>query len=194
MPGRHPHEAAATMTVPLLLLAALSVVGGFIGVPESLGGANRFEHWLEPVFERASLTMMTATQGSESEEYLLMVLSVAVAAAGIWLALRWYLKRSDIPEKLSRRLKGLYSLLLNKYYVDEIYDAAVVTPTVKGSEKLLWRIVDVGIIDWLVNATARLIGVVGNGLRRTQSGMAQGYALIFVVGVIAIIGWLLTKL
>jgi NADH-quinone oxidoreductase subunit L len=82
-------------------------------------------------------------------------------------------------------------VLSNKYYVDEIYDAIVVTPITRVSEKLLWRIVDVGIIDWTVNAVARTTGAIGRTLRLVQTGVTQSYALIFLLGVVAIVGWIL---
>jgi NADH-quinone oxidoreductase subunit L len=189
--GAHPHEAPRTMTIPLIVLAALSVVGGVAGIPVSLGGANAIEHWLEPVFQPALDRMAHAGEAEHAEEYVLMALSVGVALSGLFLARHWYLKRADVPEALSRRLPWVYKLLSGKYFVDEIYDAVVVTPVVKGSEKLLWRIVDVGLIDWSVNAVARATGAVGRTLRLVQTGVTQSYALIFLVGIVAILGWIL---
>jgi NADH-quinone oxidoreductase subunit L len=191
--GKHPHEAPRTMTVPLIVLAALSVIGGFVGVPASLGGTNAIEHWLEPIFEHANEKMMTGTHGIEATEYVLMVLSVGVALAGIFLARFWYLHKSASPEKWSTRFAGLYRVLLNKYFVDESYDALIVNPTVRGSEKLLWRGIDVGVIDWCVNTLATVIGFLSRSLRVVQTGAAQSYALVFVAGVLAILGWLIVK-
>lgn len=191
--GKHPHEAPSTMTIPLIVLAGLSIVGGFVGIPASLGGGNAIEHWLEPVFEKANDKMSLKLHGIETIEYVLMGLSVAVALAGIYLARLWYLKKNDGPNRVSSRFAGMYKLLLNKYYVDEAYDAAIVTPIVKGSDKLLWRVVDVGIIDWCVNALASIFGFASKGARRVQTGVAQSYAIVFLAGVIAIIGWMLVK-
>jgi NADH-quinone oxidoreductase subunit L len=190
---KHPHEAPATMTVPLVVLAALSVIGGFIGWPASLGGGNALEHWLEPVFERANSILALPGHAVEPVEYVLMLLSVAVAAAGILLARSWYLKRPEMAEKARTVVPSLYKLLLNKYYVDEVYDAAVVRPIHQGSERLLWRIIDVGIIDWCVNATAKAFGIFSSVFRRTQTGVTESYIFVFVLGVIAIIGVLLSK-
>ena len=187
----HPHEAPPTMTLPLLVLALLSVVGGVFGIPASLGGGNALDHWLEPVFQPA-LDRLPHTGGDQHMlEYLLMAMSVGVALAGILVARKWYLQRKDIPESLSAKAQWAYTVLSNKYYVDEIYDAIVVTPITRVSEKLLWRIVDVGIIDWTVNAVARTTGAIGRTLRLVQTGVTQSYALIFLLGVVAIVGWIL---
>lgn len=191
--GKHPHEAPATMTVPLIVLALLSAIGGFVGVPESLGGSNAIERWLEPVFEKTNEVLALGGNDVEATEYVLMVLSVAVAVAGVFVARTWYLKKKEVPEQLSHRFAKLYNMLLGKYYVDEAYDAAVVTPTVKGSEKLLWRGIDVGVIDWCVNGLANAFGFISKGFRLVQTGVAQSYALVFLVGVIAIVGWLIIR-
>jgi NADH-quinone oxidoreductase subunit L len=191
--GKHPHEAPATMTVPLIVLAVLSVIGGFVGVPASFGGGNAIKHWLEPIFEKANEKMSVGIHDVEVIEYILMTLSVGVALAGIYLARQWYVKKSAAPERMSTRFAGFYKLLLNKYLVDEAYEAAIITPTVKGSEKLLWRVVDVGMIDWCVDAIARAFGFMSRTVRVVQTGVAQSYALVFLVGVIAIVGWLIVK-
>jgi NADH-quinone oxidoreductase subunit L len=191
--GKHPHEAPRSMTIPLILLAVLSVIGGIAGIPASLGGNNAIEQWLDPVFERANLIMALPGHVVEPLEYALMALSVIVAVGGILLARTWYLKRREIPDALAARMPKGYELLLNKYYVDEVYDAAVVRPLVAGSEKLLWRVIDVNVIDRLVNGTAALIGWMGGAFRKVQTGVAQFYMLVFLAAVVAIVGWLLAK-
>ena len=190
---KHPHESPKTMTIPLMILAVLSVVGGVVGIPASLGGGNAIEHWLEPVFERAELVMALPGHDVEPLEYVLMVLSVGIGLAGILLARRWYLKKQEVPQRLSTKLPGFYKVLLNKYYVDEVYDAVVVTPIQKSSEKLLWKIVDVGIIDGLVNGIARFFGALSRMIRMGQTGVAQNYVFVFLLGVVAILGWLIAK-
>jgi NADH-quinone oxidoreductase subunit L len=189
--SKHPHEAPPTMAVVLVVLAALSVAGGFVGIPASLGGGNAIEHWLDPVFAPASRILLAAPHGHDPMEYVLMALSIAVAAAGILLARRWYLRDKSVPENLARAWKPVYTLLLNKYYVDEVYDAGVVRPLVGGSEHLLWKRLDVGVIDWSVNTLARLVGWLGGVLRRVQTGVTESYMFMFLVGVVAILGWLL---
>jgi NADH-quinone oxidoreductase subunit L len=191
--GKHPHESPIVMTIPLMILAFLSVVGGFVGVPASLGGSNAIEHWLDPVFERARMKLVSGGYESESLEYLLIALSVAVAAAGIFLAWTWYLRKKEMPERFRSKAPGLYTLLWNKYYVDEAYDAAIVKPIVQGSEKLLWRGFDVGVIDWLVNAVARAIDWISRTVRVVQTGIAETYVFVFLIGVFVILGWLIAK-
>jgi NADH-quinone oxidoreductase subunit L len=177
--------------VPLIVLAFLSIVGGFVGIPASLGGGNAIEQWLDPVFERAQGVLSQSSHPSEVTEYLLMILSVGVAVAGIYLARTWYLRRKEVPEKLSERLAGGYRLLLNKYYVDEAYDTVIVKPLQAGSDKLLWKGVDIGIIDWCINTGAKLIGLLSRTVRVVQTGLAQSYVFVFVLGVVAILGWML---
>jgi NADH-quinone oxidoreductase subunit L len=191
--GKHPHEAPATMTIPLIVLAALSAIGGIAGIPASLGGGNAIEQWLEPIFEQANLKLAYSGHGEVTLEYVLMAVSVAVAISGILIARRWYLGRKEIPEDLARRVPGVYNLLLNKYYVDELYDATVVTPVVKTSEHLLWRIVDEKMIDWLVNAIARATAAISRVVRMVQTGVAQSYVFVFLLGVVAIMSWLIFK-
>ncbi|TAK58872.1 MAG: NADH-quinone oxidoreductase subunit L, partial [Bacteroidetes bacterium] len=131
---KHPHESPSLMTVPLIVLAVLSVLGGFVGIPAALGGGNSIEHFLEPIFERANAKLSVAHHGEEAVEYLLMALSVGIALGGIFFARYVYLKKATIAENLAAKLKPLYSLLWNKYYIDEAYDFLVVKPIAKGSE------------------------------------------------------------
>jgi NADH-quinone oxidoreductase subunit L len=189
--GAHPHEAPLTMTIPLIVLAVLSVAGGAIGWPASLGGGNAIEHWLDPIFERAALKLPMGAHGVEPVEFVLMVLSVGVALTGIMLARRWYLRKPGVPDALAARFPRLYGTLLKKYSVDELYDAAVVRPAYTGSEKLLWKGVDVGMIDWLVNALPKAVGMLSGAARRMQTGVTQSYAVIFLLGVVTILAWLL---
>ncbi len=186
----HPHEAPPVMTIPLVILAFLSVVGGFIGIPHTLGGNNAIEKFLEPIFEKSEIILTKATPNT-AVEYLLMLLSIFIAVAGILLARYYYLKRGDLIEKTKEKYSKIYSVLWNKYYVDEIYDAAVVKPTVKGSEKLLWKIIDINLIDGAVNGIAQLIGIISSYLRKIQAGLTQSYAIYFIAGIIIILAILI---
>ncbi|MDI6803157.1 MAG: NADH-quinone oxidoreductase subunit L [Bacteroidota bacterium] len=190
---KHPHEAPKVMTIPLIILAVLSVIGGFIGIPAALGGSNAIEHFLDPIFERSNSILAFGHHEVVPTEYILMLLSVVIAAAGILFARHIYLKRKDIAEKLSEKYSGIHNLLWNKYFVDEIYDATILAPTVKASDKLLWKIFDVGIIDGAVNGTAKLINILSGYTRRTQAGFTQSYAAYFVAGIIIILAILIIR-
>jgi NADH-quinone oxidoreductase subunit L len=122
-----------------------------------------------------------------------MALSVAIAAGGIYVARMVYLRRAELAEQWKAKFPKIYAMLFNKYYVDEAYDAVVITPTVKVSEAILWKGVDVSIIDGLVNGSAKLIGTIAQGIRRVQTGIAQQYATIFVGGILVILIWLILK-
>ncbi len=189
----HPHEAPKTMTVPLIILAVLSVVGGFVGIPESLGGGNRFEHFLQPVFARADSKMLMPYREVSVIEYVLMAASIAIAGTGIFFARKIYLERKEIAERTAGNFPKIYKLLFNKYFVDEFYDAAVVTPIAKSSEKLLWKRLDIGTIDGLINFTAKATEYASQFFRRVQTGIVQSYAIVFVAGILFILGWLIIR-
>jgi NADH-quinone oxidoreductase subunit L len=162
----HPHESPAVMTVPLMALALLSLAGGFINVPK----------WLEPMFPLA-----------EHEDFTLMAISVAAGLIGIGIAYFFYVLRPGMADSVSASFGGLYKLVYNKYFVDEIYDAAIVRPTVAGSRELLWKVVDVAGIDGLVNGVASLARSIGGGLKLIQSGNIRSYATWVVCGSILLI-------
>lgn len=189
----HPHEAPKTMTVPLMILAVLSALGGLVGIPESLLGGNSLEHWLEPVFRTANAKLGLEHHTPVLVEYILMAFSVGVAAAGIVLAWFVYLKRQDIAETARKRFSTLYRFLFNKYYIDEIYDGTVVRPTVQVSEHLLWKGIDVRVIDGLVNGSAKLIAICAQGIRTWQTGVAQVYATAFIAGILLVLSWLIFR-
>ncbi len=192
----HPHEAPAVMRVPLLILALLSVVGGFLGIPYALlplgANPNILERWLEPVFAPVlALLGKMPTEALHWEEYLAMLIAVAVSAGGAVLAWRLFALRGIEGERLfERRLGAFYRLLWHKYYLDEVYQKGVVEPVERASERFLWRILDVAIIDGIVNGTAALVGRLGSLLRRIQTGIAQTYAMLMLVGILALLSWL----
>lgn len=192
----HPHESPSVMTVPLMILAVLSVVGGYIGIPAVFSGeeGNKFEAWLAPVFSSAERRLEVYGSHSHTEEIVLMLLSVAAALCSIYLAYYIYNKKTEIAEKTSVRFKKLYTVLLNKYYVDEAYEAAFVQPVQKGSEKILWKIADSKIIDGAVNGTAYLIDKAAGRIRKFQTGFAQFYALIMMVGIAIALFWIILSL
>jgi NADH-quinone oxidoreductase subunit L len=184
----HIHESPPSMTYPLILLAVLSVVGGWIGLPGGLLWGNRFAHFLEPVFGGH------ATHPSLALELGLMFVSVAVAVAvaGMGIAYWMYVLNPAFPARLAEQARGAYRLLLNKYFVDEIYDATVVRPTV-GFSSWLWRLFDVRVVDGLVNGTAAMVAASSRQWRRWQTGDVQQYAFSFLVGAVLILGWLVLR-
>jgi NADH-quinone oxidoreductase subunit L len=181
------------MTVPLVILAFLSIVGGFVGIPASLFGGNSLGQWLEPIFAPAYDKLRINPHPVVITEYLLMVLSVGVAAGGIYFARVVYLRRSELANAWKAKYARLYRFLLNKYYIDEVYDAVFVMPTVKVSEGFLWKGIDVKIIDGTVNGSAKLIAIIADAIRRVQTGVAQQYATIFVGGILLLLIWLIIK-
>lgn len=192
----HPHESPATMTFPLVVLAFLSVVGGFLGIPYALGfffsnHPNILENWLEPIFANANHIL---GRGEHMEvhaiEYVLMAVSLAIAITGIYIATKMYKQESDKPAQLAAKFGFLYRMLWHKYRLDEIYQSVVVTFTYQFSTQFLWKIFDVRIVDGVINGTASLILSIGEQLRRIQSGVAQNYALMMLAGIVAILTWL----
>ncbi|MGH2524813.1 MAG: NADH-quinone oxidoreductase subunit L, partial [Anaerolineales bacterium] len=161
--GDHVHESPWVMLAPLVVLAVLSVVGGYVGVPHALGGHNYFEGFLAPVFGAEAPGPHAADVGSER---LLTGISVLAALLGLGLAWLLYVRRPELPEQIAAQLGGLYRAVLNKYYVDEGYDAALVQPVIEGSRQVLWRGIDVRLIDDSVNAAARGAQSVSGVLRR----------------------------
>jgi NADH-quinone oxidoreductase subunit L len=120
-----------------------------------------------------------------------MVISVAAATSAIYFARHIYLKNPAIADKISSSFKGIYNLLLNKYFVDEVYEASIVNPIVKGSENILWKFTDNILIDGLVNAVAKLIGMISDNIKKIQTGVAQAYALVMVLGILIAIFWII---
>jgi NADH-quinone oxidoreductase subunit L len=184
----HIHESPKIMTVPLAVLAVLSVIGGYIGVPKSLGGGNNFESFLSPVFgEKGEMILHPA-----STEYLLMALSVVVALLGIFFAYRFYIKSPDLPKSLAQRFSFPYKLLLNKYYVDELYFKIVVNPLLKFAT-FLWQFFDVKVIDGIANGLANTVNWFAGICRKVQTGYVRNYALGMVFGVLLILAYFILR-
>ncbi|MCH7963311.1 MAG: NADH-quinone oxidoreductase subunit L [Bacteroidetes bacterium] len=192
----HPHESPKLMTVPLIVLAVLSAIGGFIGIPEIFSGAhgNVFHSWLSPIFKSANLKLSYFGAHSHFEEYLLMAISVAGALGGISAAAYIYLKRPSIAANTVERFKSIYTTLWNKYYIDEVYDATVINPIVNSSRSFLWKIFDNKIIDGLVNGLAKSISIVSSLIRKMQTGIVQSYALVMMIGILLAFFWIILSL
>jgi NADH-quinone oxidoreductase subunit L len=213
----HIHESPRSMTVPLMILALLSVVGGWIGWPESLGGKDYFARFLDPVIAKQAEVVAAIPEAAvHTTEYELMAVSVLVALIGIGLAWYFYLRRPTIPGTLAAKTGGLYRLIYNKYYVDQIYDAMFVNRAkdlgvalgafdvgvidglgvngvgwatrLASSIEMVW---DKWVIDGLVNLAARIVWIISYPVRMIQSGRVSSYALLIVLGVLVFLGYFL---
>jgi NADH-quinone oxidoreductase subunit L len=207
----HLHDAPPAMAFALIVLAIGSIFAGFVGVPATLGGSNRLEHFLAPSFEAHATAIgefgpavavlpeaaAEAAHGETAEErsteWALMGISVGAAAAGIVIAFYFWYRNRSAADRLARSLSPIYALLLNKYYVDALYDVTIVHPIQNGSTIGLWRGVDVGLIDGAVNGVGALVRVTSDGLRRAQTGSIRTYAASLFAGVVLILGWYLLR-
>ncbi|HEX7830831.1 MAG TPA: proton-conducting transporter membrane subunit, partial [Thermoanaerobaculia bacterium] len=213
--GHDPHESPWSMTGVLAVLAGLSFIGGWIGLPGVLGGAHPtwFQQWLAPVLLPIEGHAFHFHTASHATEYILMAISVAIAAFGIFLAYRFY--KADplwsTPKRLATNFAFVHRVLENKYYVDELYAKTAIAGTLALSRILWWF--DMWIVDGIVNGVRHATVVVfGHGsnlvdkylvdgavngvaagakggsmmLRRMQSGLVQNYALIMGGGIVLI--------
>jgi NADH-quinone oxidoreductase subunit L len=194
----HVHESPRSMTVPLIFLAILSVVGGWVAAPHFAGGADYFEKFLHPVFAAyapadamgAEGGMMAASGGEATAGagtdilHALTGWPVIVALIGFLLAWWFYIKSPEIPKKIAKSAGGLYTLVFHKYYVDEIYAALIVRPLLWISRNVLWHVVDEGIIDGALHGVARGAMESGGEARKLQSGNARSYATWVVIGAV----------
>jgi NADH-quinone oxidoreductase subunit L len=182
-----PHESPMVMLVPLMILALLSLVGGFVG------WGNHFENFLSPVFGGAE---PAAEAASHTLEYLLMAVSVFLAFAGWWLAYLLYYKRPELPQKIADSLGDFYQAVVHKYYIDELYAALFVKPLIDGSTRILWQGVDRKVIDAAVNDAGDGARHVSDEVRHMQSGNLRSYAGWIAAGsavVIAFMIWMWTE-
>ena len=194
----HLHDAPRAMAIPLAVLALGSILAGYIGVPEVVGGSNWIEHFLEPsfvppAFEGASGTEAAASAASHSLEITLIVVSSILALAGIAIAACAYLKRPEIPARLAARFPGVYRFLVNKGYVDEVYNEVFVQPIKTLSENVLWKGLDATVIDGAVNGTATIVAETGAIVRHVQTGSVRAYALSILLGAVLMVGYYLWR-
>ena len=180
-----PHESPMVMLVPLMILAVLSIVGGLVGI------GNRFEHFLEPVFGSGAVAEVTAEATSSVKEYLLMGVSVTVAALGFILAYVLYISKPYLPVKIAAALGGFYEAVLNKYYVDELYAKLFIKPLIDGSTSILWQGIDRKVIDDTVNNAADGAQHVSDEVRHMQSGNLRSYAGWIAAGSAVVIGYMI---
>jgi len=186
--AHHLHESPGSMTWPLTILGAGSILAGFLGMGMFGPGANLAERLLHGV---APSVEVEAAPGA-GIEWGLIALSVAVAVGGILLAKRFYLgpEAGVRPRRLAQRFPHAYATVANKYYVDEAYDRAIVRPLAAAAH-FSWKGIDTVLIDGTLNACAFLTEIAGDLLRFVQTGNVRNYGLLVLAGALAAALWLL---
>lgn len=190
----HVHESPRNMLVPLVVLAIFSGIGGWLAAPKLWGGQDYFHNYLDPVFAAAAKLAPAAEMEEGAAHTLQLQLSgiaVLVALVGFLFAWWFYIRRPQAPKRLVESMRGLYSLVFHKYYVDEIYAAWFVRPLLWISTHVFWHAVDEGVIDGTVNGMARAASETGGELRKLQSGNERSYASWVVIGAVGLIVLLL---
>jgi NADH-quinone oxidoreductase subunit L len=183
--AHHIHESPASMTIPLVILAILTVVAGLaVGIPSSHGTA--FSRFLSPVLP------LDEAEHSAGVAFSLLVLSAVVAIAGVALAWLVYGRSPARVASVGVARNPIHRLILNAYYVDQIYDALIVKPIYHLS---LWlaRIFDPSVIDGIVNGIASAMTGWARGMRRVQTGFVMNYAFAILLGAVAVVAYLLTR-
>ncbi len=189
----HPHESPALMTIPLVALAILSVIGGWIGIPHIIGEKlghipNVWEQWLHPVI--TPIPGWTAIE--HSTEWALMGTSIALAVVSAVVAYRFYVKSPETPKKIAQSIRPLYSLIYNKYFVDEAYFSAIINPLIKIS-KNTWYYIDVNFIDKMTFVVGDVVRGMGSVVRSTQTGNMQQYAMYIGIGVVLALSFVIMR-
>jgi NADH-quinone oxidoreductase subunit L len=189
----HVHESPKNMTIPLMILAFFSIFGGWFAAPHLVGGTDYFSKFLHPVFSLYAPQSLAGNPGAEGAQaanpalelvHALSSWPVAVAILGLLVAWWMYIKKPDAPKRLAQSMHGLYMLVFHKYYVDEIYAALIVRPLLWISTNVLWHGIDEGLIDGIVNGSARVARASGGRLRELQSGNVRSYASWVLIGVL----------
>jgi NADH-quinone oxidoreductase subunit L len=206
--AHHVHESPKIMTIPLMVLALLSIIGGYVGVPHILGGANHIHEFLAPVLgggaepatTHAGISIVSQAWASGGEggshtaslELLMMVVSVVIALIGIGIAYLFYVKNPALPKLLAEKWRGLYKLVFNKYYIDELYEILFIN-SLKNLGTALWKGFDDFVIDGAVNGIAYLIGSLSGAMRKIQTGLVQNYAFSIIIGGIVLVVYYIVR-
>jgi NADH-quinone oxidoreductase subunit L len=192
----HLHESPMVIVFPLLVLAFLSVVGGYLGIPKVIGELfggipNYFEHFLAPVFEFSEEYVKSqghaVAHHSAALEWGLMGVSVAIAVVGIFIAFVMYVQNNTLPARFTATFPALHRAVYNKWYIDELYDFLFVNPC-KALGNFLWKGFDVVVIDGIVDGVATVVMAISGVLKNLQSGYVHNYAMSMALGVVVIIG------
>ena len=185
----HVHESPKNMTIPLMILAFLSIFGGWFAAPKLIGGIDHFGEFLQPVFTMYAPTAAAVAPESAASPGLALFHAltgwpVIVGILGLLVAWWFYIKSPETPKRLAKSLHGLYTLIFHKYYVDEIYAALIVRPLLWISDNVLWHVVDERVIDGTVNGVATVARESGGELRKLQSGNTRSYASWVIIGAV----------
>ena len=184
----HAHESGPAMAIPLVILAALALGVGFLGMPRFMSQWQPFSHWLEPVFADVHRPELPENVGLSLKLIAFYTSAIAFMA---WLTWRWFAKPSPTPNAISAQAKPIHTLLWNKYYVDELYQAVFVDGFLRVC-KLLWLLVDQGLIDGAVNLFGWAAQRSGEALRlRVQNGQVRLYAGALLLGAVILLGLVL---
>ena len=189
-----PHESPMVMVVPLIILALLSFIGGWVGVPHSLKGSDHFDAFLSPVFHAPAAPAEGAQeQGESTTELAFTGISVSIALLGFLSAWWLYYKRPELPGRMAKAAGGLYTFVLDKYKVDELYGAVFIQPLIALSLNVFWKGIDRGLIDGAVDGSAAGAREVSDEMRQMQSGNIRSYAGWVAVGAAAVIAFMVWR-
>jgi NADH-quinone oxidoreductase subunit L len=180
----HPHESPWPMWVPLTILAVLALAGGWIGIPNALGGGDHFAKFLDPVVKAS---VLVTPEGSVNQERLFSLLSVVMALTGWFVADLLYRRKPGMADRLVERASGLYGLLVNKYWIDQVYNAVIVAPLLFASRYLLWGAFDRGLVNGGGSMAAGSVRGLGALVQRVQSGNIRSYAGWLALGAAALL-------
>ncbi len=180
----HLHESPKSMTIPLMVLAVLSVIGGFVGIPKALGGTHFLEEFLKPVFMDSSFRIIPNL--SHETEYLLMGVAIAVMALALWYAHKVYVKNKILPADEGEQLQPIHQLVYKKYFVDELYDNAITQP-LNFISNGLHKVIDNQLVDGIVNSIGTAVNWTSSKIRLAQTGNIGFYVFVMVIGIVLIL-------
>jgi NADH-quinone oxidoreductase subunit L len=187
----HPHESPLVMTLPLMVLAVLSLIGGWVGIPHLLSGGhipNLWEGWLKPVVHHGTVS----ESASSLEEWMTMVTSVALAGLSAFSAYYLYVLKPTFLRDMAEKFRAVYKLIYNKYFIDEIYDWVIIRPVVQLGRGL-WAFIDVKVVDRTTYLVSDIVRGTGSGLKLMVNGNLQQYALYIVFGVVCALAFVFVR-